>query len=74
MDMGKFLGISAPTVFRSGFRRLVFSVLIMVIVLFFRRGIMGDKEISWDLFIRSARRPLGFLRRKPGEREMQDNG
>ena len=29
-----------------GFRMVVFSVLIMVVVLFFRKGIMGTKEIS----------------------------
>ncbi|MBR6452245.1 MAG: branched-chain amino acid ABC transporter permease [Lachnospiraceae bacterium] len=29
-----------------GFRMVVFSVLIMIIVLFFRQGIMGTKEIS----------------------------
>lgn len=32
----------------SGFRLVVFSVIIMIIVLFFRRGIMGDKEFSID--------------------------
>ncbi len=48
LDMGKFLGISAPDLFRSGFRRLVFSVIIMVIVLFFSKGIMGDKELSFE--------------------------
>lgn len=47
LDMGSFLGIEAPDLFRSGFRRLVFSVIIMVIVLFFSRGIMGDRELSW---------------------------
>ncbi len=47
LDMGKFLGIAAPDLFRSGFRRLVFSVIIMIIVLFFSRGIMGDKELSY---------------------------
>lgn len=74
LDMGKFLGISAPTVFRSGFRKLVFSVVIMSIVLFFRRGIMGDKELSWELIRRWGRRPLGFLARKRGEREVQKSG
>ena len=34
---------------RNGFRMVVFSVIIMVVVLFFRRGIMGDKELT-DLF------------------------
>ena len=48
LDMGRFLGINAPDLFRSGFRRLVFSVIIMVIVLFFSRGIMGDKELSYE--------------------------
>ncbi|MBP3427677.1 MAG: branched-chain amino acid ABC transporter permease [Clostridia bacterium] len=34
---------------RSGFRMVVFSVVIMIVVLFFRKGIMGEKEL-WDLF------------------------
>lgn len=46
LDMGSFLGIDAPNLFRSGFRKLVFSIIIMIIVLFFSRGIMGDKELS----------------------------
>lgn len=60
LDMGTFLGISAPSLFRSGFRKLVFSVIIMVIVLFFSRGIMGDKELSIPrmraAFARAAKR------------------
>ena len=35
-----------PGVTRNGFRLVVFSAVIMIIVLFFRRGIMGDKEFS----------------------------
>ena len=31
-----------------GFRMVVFSVILMVVVLFFRKGIMGDREFSWD--------------------------
>ena len=34
---------------RNGFRMVVFSVIIMIVVLFFRRGIMGTKELP-DLF------------------------
>ena len=45
LDSGKFLGISAPGVFRNGFRLVVFSIVIMVVVLFFRKGIMGDREL-----------------------------
>lgn len=37
-----------PGVTRNGFRLVVFSAVIMVIVLFFRRGIMGDKELSTE--------------------------
>ena len=33
--------------FRDGFRKVVFSIVIMVIVLFFSKGIMGDKELSF---------------------------
>ncbi|MBE6971642.1 MAG: branched-chain amino acid ABC transporter permease [Ruminococcaceae bacterium] len=45
LDSGVFLGINAPGIFRNGFRLVVFSVIIMVVVLFFRKGIMGDKEL-----------------------------
>ncbi len=31
---------------RPGFRKVVFSVVIMVIVLFYQKGIMGEKEFS----------------------------
>jgi branched-chain amino acid transport system permease protein len=36
------------TLFRAGFSMVIFSVLLMVIVLFFRKGIMGRTELSWD--------------------------
>jgi len=36
---------------RSGFRMVVFSVIIMIVVLFFSKGLMGDKELP-DLFRR----------------------
>ncbi|RGY96121.1 branched-chain amino acid ABC transporter permease [Clostridium sp. AM58-1XD] len=40
-------GIQIP-LFRSGFRMVVFSILLMAVVLFYRRGIMGSNEFSWD--------------------------
>ena len=46
LDTGKFLGITAPGLFKNGFRMAVISVIIMVVVLFFRKGIMGTREIS----------------------------
>ena len=56
LDEGSFLGISSP-LFRTGFRMVVFSAVIMVVVLFFRKGIMGGRELP-DLF-RRRRRPAG---------------
>ena len=55
LDSGNFLGINAPGIFRNGFRLVVFSVIIMIEVLFFRKGIMGDRELP-DLFKKRARK------------------
>ena len=55
LDSGTFLGINAPGIFKNGFRMAVFSVIIMVIVLFFRKGIMGDKELP-DLLVRKPKK------------------
>ena len=57
LDSGTFLGIEAPNVFRNGFRLVVFSIIIMIVVLFFRKGIMGDKEIT-DLFRKKRKTPV----------------
>ena len=43
-------GFEVPLL-RNGFRLVVFSIIIMIVVLFFRRGIMGTKELP-DLFRR----------------------
>ena len=55
LDSGNFLGINAPGIFRNGFRLVVFSIIIMIVVLFFRKGIMGDRELP-DLFKKRARK------------------
>ena len=47
LDSGTFLGIHAPMIFRNGFRLVIFSLIIMSVVLFFRKGIMGDKELPY---------------------------
>jgi len=49
LDQKQFIGDWEVPLLGSGFRMVVFSVVIMIVVLFFRRGIMGDKEL-WDLF------------------------
>ena len=48
-EMVLFGGTFKVPFLRSGFRMVVFSVVIMIVVLFFRKGIMGEKEL-WDLF------------------------
>ncbi len=49
LDSGRWLGISS-SLMRPGFRKVVFAILIMLIVLFYSQGIMGDKEFSWEGF------------------------
>ena len=50
LDAGKWLGIQS-SLMRPGFRKVVFAVLIMLIVMFYAQGIMGTREFSWDGFI-----------------------
>ena len=45
LDKETTVGTFKVPLLRDGFRMVVFSVVIMIIVLFFRRGIMGDKEL-----------------------------
>ena len=50
-------GMEVPFL-RSGFRMVVFSVIIMVVVLFFRKGLFGDKELPYI-----AKRIAAFFKR-----------
>lgn len=54
LDSGSFMGMEV-SFFRDGFRKVVFSVVIMIIVLFFSRGIMGNKELSFTGIVRKIR-------------------
>ena len=45
LDAETFIGGVKVPLLRNGFRMVVFSVVIMIVVLFFRKGIMGDKEL-----------------------------
>ena len=40
------LNFTSLQILRPGFRKVVFSVVIMAIVLFYQKGIMGEKEFS----------------------------
>jgi branched-chain amino acid transport system permease protein len=58
------LGSFRVPLLRSGFRMVVFSVVIMAVVLFYRKGILGDRELSLGRF----RRRLSH-RRKGGAQD-----
>ena len=48
-------GIDIP-IFRPGFRMVIFSLLLMILVLFFRNGLLGQKELSWKLILDRLKR------------------
>ena len=46
LDTETYIGAFKVPYLRTGFRMVVFSIIIMIVVLFFRRGLMGDRELS----------------------------
>ena len=65
LDVETFLGQFQIPFLRSGFRKVVFSVIIMLVVLFYSQGIMGSRELSLDRIIRFFRGKFG--KKKEGE-------
>jgi branched-chain amino acid transport system permease protein len=67
LDSGA-IGDIQVSFFRDGFRKVVFSVVIMVIVLFFSKGIMGNKELSFAGLIKKiqARKAKKAAKAKEG--------
>ncbi len=47
-DVPHYIGTWAIPIFRPGLRMVIFSLLLMMVVLFWRKGLMGRKEFSWD--------------------------
>ncbi len=54
LDEKQMIGNFEVPLLRNGFRLVVFSIIIMVVVLFFRKGIMGTRELP-DLFRRKRK-------------------
>ena len=50
LDAETYIGSFKVPLLSPGFRMVVFSVIIMIVVLFYRQGIMGDKELSFKAF------------------------
>ena len=63
LDNDTYIGNFHVPLLLSGFRKVVFSVIIMIIVLFFRQGIMGTKEFSVagirNFFVRKSNKEKG---------------
>ena len=47
-DEPLYIGAINIPLFRPGFRMVIFSILLMVVVLFYSRGLMGTSEFSWN--------------------------
>ena len=45
LDQKQMIGSFEVPLLRNGFRLVVFSIIIMIVVLFFRKGIMGTREL-----------------------------
>ncbi len=61
-DQPLLIGSWQVPLFRTGFRMVIFSILLMIVVLIYRRGIMGTNEFSWDRILKR----LKFKRSKEG--------
>ena len=55
LDNEAYIGAFKVPLLRNGFRMVVFSIIIMIVVLFFRKGIMGERELP-DLFGKRAKK------------------
>jgi len=60
-------GVNIP-IFRAGFRMVIFSILLMILVLFFRNGLLGQKELSWKYLDNL------FKKKKPSNRKAGKGG
>jgi len=56
LDSEQYIGSFKVPLLRNGFRMVVFSVVIMIVVLFFSKGIMGDRELPDLLKKRKAKK------------------
>lgn len=65
LDKETFIGSFQIPFLSSGFRKVVFSVIIMFIVLFYSKGIMGTREFSMEAVLKFLKKRFG--RKKKGD-------
>lgn len=56
LDSETYIGTWKVPLLRNGFRMVVFSVIIMIVVLFFPKGIMGERELTDVVLLRRQKR------------------
>lgn len=49
-----------------GLRMVIFATLLMMVILFYRTGLMGNKEFSWDWILNLSWRRLVFKKARQG--------
>ena len=62
-----YIGSFHVPLLRAGFRKVVFSIVIMAMVLFYRQGIMGTKEFSVEAV-------YNFFKKKFGKKGVKEAG
>ncbi|HHY83003.1 MAG TPA: branched-chain amino acid ABC transporter permease [Clostridiales bacterium] len=66
LDNTTYIGSFKVPLLATGFRKVFFAVVIMIIVLFYNRGIMGTNEFSLDALIE-------FFRKRFSKRRKEDS-
>ena len=66
LDSETYIGNFKVPLLHTGFRMVVFSVVIMIVVLFFSKGIMGDKELP-DLIRKRKKKKAAKLAKAAAE-------
>lgn len=52
LDQTLIIGGFQVPFLKTGFRMVVFSIILMIVVLFFRKGIMGTREFNWNFILK----------------------
>jgi branched-chain amino acid transport system permease protein len=66
-DNPLYIGDFQVPLFRTGFRMVIFSIILLMVVLFYQKGIMGKNEFSWDRIADRVTRIKSFLKRTSKE-------
>jgi branched-chain amino acid transport system permease protein len=62
-DNPQFIGDFQVPFFRTGFRMVIFSIILLMVVLFYQKGIMGKNEFSWDRIAARLARIKAYFKR-----------